>query len=717
VIGSLLEQRYRVDAFIARGGMSAVYRGLDTRLDRPVAIKVMDPRFAEDASFVARFEREARSAARVQHPNVVAVHDQGVDRGPAGSRVYLVMELVSGATLRDLITERGALPVPAAIAVMEPVLAALAAAHTVGLVHRDVKPENVLISADGMVKVADFGLVRAMHSPGTTNSRIILGTVGYLAPEQVTSGTADARGDVYSAGVLLHEMLTGRPPYQGDTALAVAYRHVNEDMPSPSTLAEGIPGPIDALVTRATRRDPAARPADAAEFLSLLRAVKAAAPIPDAAVPVPQPPRDRTRPVAAPVAVPVGSPVSSPVSSVAGSPVSSVAGQAEATVAVGAPAAAVPTTTGPAASTVTAAPPAAPPVATPVVAPVPPESDAEATVVNGIPPFSAAGPQGTRAMLRRDLDPAPPALPPQQPPEQSAEPGPRRRGPALWIVLGVLVVGLATIAVWWFTAGRWTEIPRVDGQDSGTAERVVREADLVVSVTRIKDNDVSRNTVIRTEPAGGGRALRGETVTVVVSDGRPVVPEFRAGISAQEAEGLIRSAELQPGRDDGRNAFDETVPKGAVVGFDPQPGTELAIGARVTIILSKGPPPKPVPDVRGKTREEAFAQLTEAGFEPYDATGVFAADVDAGRVVRTDPAANTKIAAEGNLRVGVVLSTAVTVPELFTRPVAEAQAMLQQLGLTLELLPLSNPGGAVVSQDPAVNTRVQPGSVVRVFAF
>lgn len=689
MIGALLEQRYRVDAFIARGGMSAVYRGLDTRLDRPVAIKVMDSRFAEDASFVARFEREARSAARVHHPNVVAVHDQGVDRGPDGSRVYLVMELVSGATLRDLITERGALPVPAAVAVLEPVLAALAAAHTVGLVHRDVKPENVLISADGVVKVADFGLVRAMHSPGTTNSRIILGTVGYLAPEQVTSGTADARGDVYSAGVLLHEMLTGRPPYQGETALAVAYRHVNEDMPAPSTLAEGIPGPIDALVTRATRRDPAARPVDAAEFLTVLRAVKAAVPIPDTAVPVPQPPQDRTRPVAGPVAIPIKAPT----------------GPAEATVAVNAAAITTTAHTGP-----------------PSAAPIASESDAEATVVNGIPAFSAAGPQGTRAMLRTNLDPAPsvpfpPHQPPHQPPGQAEEPPRRRLGPALWIVLGVLGVGLAAIAIWWFTAGRWTEVPRVDGRDSATAERVVREADLVVSVTRVKDNDVARNTVIRTEPAGGGRALRGERVTVVVSDGRPVVPEFRAGISAQEAEGLIRGAELQPGRDDGKNAFDESVPKGAVIGFDPKPGTELAIGARVTIILSKGPPPKPVPDVKGKTREEAFAQLTEAGFEPYDATGEFAADVDAGRVVRTDPAANTEIAAEGNLRVGVVLSTAVTVPELFTRPVAEAQAVLQQLGLTLELLPLSNPGGRVVSQDPAVNTRVQPGSVVRVFAF
>jgi serine/threonine-protein kinase len=246
--GALLEQRYRVDALLARGGMSAVYRGLDTRLDRPVAIKIMDPRFAADHAFVERFEREARSAAKIHHPNVVAVHDQGLD----GDHVFLVMELVDGGTLRDLITERGALGAPLALSIMEPVLAALAAAHRAGLVHRDVKPENVLIGANGVVKVADFGLVRAVASAGTTSSSVILGTVAYLSPEQVTTGAATARGDVYSAGILLYEMLTGGPPYVGDTPLSIAYRHVNDDVPAPGS---GLPA-VDELVARATRRDP-----------------------------------------------------------------------------------------------------------------------------------------------------------------------------------------------------------------------------------------------------------------------------------------------------------------------------------------------------------------------------------------------------------------------------------------------------------------------------
>ena len=213
MIGALLEQRYRVDALLARGGMSSVYRGLDTRLDRRVAIKVMDARFADDRTFVDRFEREARSAAKIHHPNVVAVHDQGVDRSPGGDLVYLVMELVDGGTLRDLITERGALDPPTALAVMEPVLSALAAAHRAGLIHRDVKPENVLIGHAGengaIVKVGDFGLVRAVHSAGTTSASVILGTVAYLSPEQVTTGAATETGDVYSAGIVLFEALTG----------------------------------------------------------------------------------------------------------------------------------------------------------------------------------------------------------------------------------------------------------------------------------------------------------------------------------------------------------------------------------------------------------------------------------------------------------------------------------------------------------------------------
>jgi serine/threonine-protein kinase len=287
LVGTLLDGRYRVGSVLARGGMSTVYRGTDARLQRPVAIKVMAPRFAADPAFLQRFEREARAAARLHHPGVVGVHDQGVDSSPAGERVFLVMELVEGGTLRDLLRQHGRLAVPLAVSVAEMVLSALAAAHREGLVHRDIKPENVLIGPGGVVKVADFGLVRAAAEASSSTGDIILGTVAYLSPEQVATGAADTRSDVYATGVMLFEMLTGAAPYPGETALSVAYRHVNEDMPAPSATGAAVPAPLDDLIVRATRRDPAARPPNAAAFLHTLQALRADLGIDRVPVPVP----------------------------------------------------------------------------------------------------------------------------------------------------------------------------------------------------------------------------------------------------------------------------------------------------------------------------------------------------------------------------------------------------------------------------------------------
>ena len=284
LLGVLLEGRYRIDAVIARGGMSTVYRGVDLRLDRPVAIKVMDPRFADDPAFLSRFELEARSVARLSHAGLVAVYDQGSDDG----HVFLVMELVEGGTLRELLHERGALSVPLAFSVLEPALAALATAHRAGLVHRDVKPENVLIAADGAVKIADFGLVRAVAAAGATAGSVILGTAAYLSPEQVSPGSADARSDVYSAGVLLYEMLTGVPPYSGDTPLSVAYQHVNTDTTAPSERVSGLAPELDDLVLRATRRDPSARFHDAGEMLAEVLELRRWLHIASVRVPLPQ---------------------------------------------------------------------------------------------------------------------------------------------------------------------------------------------------------------------------------------------------------------------------------------------------------------------------------------------------------------------------------------------------------------------------------------------
>ncbi|MGY2129324.1 Stk1 family PASTA domain-containing Ser/Thr kinase [Blastococcus sp. SYSU DS0617] len=268
VVGLVLEGRYRLEERVARGGMSTVYSATDLRLHKTVAVKVMAEHLAHDPTFVDRFTREARAAAMLSHPNVVGVSDQGSDQG----LVFLVMELVRGRTLRDLLTARGRLTVGEAFAVLEPVLSGLTAAHRAGIVHRDIKPENVLIGIDGVVKVADFGLARAVVGTGQTSQTggVLIGTVAYLSPEQLERGRADARSDIYAAGIVLYEMLTGHPPYGGDTPLAVAYQHVHHDVPAPSAEVPGLPWQVDELVGRGTRRDPAGRPIDAGAFLAEL---------------------------------------------------------------------------------------------------------------------------------------------------------------------------------------------------------------------------------------------------------------------------------------------------------------------------------------------------------------------------------------------------------------------------------------------------------------
>jgi beta-lactam-binding protein with PASTA domain len=274
LVGKVLDGRYVVRSRIARGGMATVYVGHDNKLDRQVALKVMHANLADDEGFVRRFIDEARHAAALSHPNVVAMYDQGTDEG----RVYLVMEYVAGRTLRDLLTERGRLGPREALQVMRPTLAALGAAHRAGLVHRDVKPENVLLAEDGQVKVTDFGLARAETASRQTKTGMLIGTVAYLAPEQVLSGDADARTDVYAAGIMLFELLTGCQPYQAGTPLAVAYRHVNEAVPPPSSVVPGLPPRLDALVADATDRDPARRPSDADRFHAVVGEVVQALP-------------------------------------------------------------------------------------------------------------------------------------------------------------------------------------------------------------------------------------------------------------------------------------------------------------------------------------------------------------------------------------------------------------------------------------------------------
>ena len=278
LVGHVLDGRYRINRKLARGGMATVYLADDLRLTRVVAVKVMHQGLGDDQDFTAKFDREARAAARLQHPNVVSVFDQGVD----GGRPYIVMEYVEGATLRHLITREAPFDPLRALDLLLPVAKALASAHEAGLIHRDIKPENVLISDRGQVKVADFGLAKAISAQTATATGMLIGTVSYIAPELVTHGKADPRCDVYAVGVVLYEMLTGQKPHTGENPIQVAYSHVHNSIPAPSAATKaswrdsrsGIPPYLDALVMAAAARDPEERPVDGRVLLDHLQAAR-----------------------------------------------------------------------------------------------------------------------------------------------------------------------------------------------------------------------------------------------------------------------------------------------------------------------------------------------------------------------------------------------------------------------------------------------------------
>ncbi len=558
--GTLLDGRYLLGSVIARGGMSVVHRGIDTRLDRPVAVKLMDPRLAADPAFRTRVQREARTAARIDHPCVVDVYDHGIDASdPADPTVFLVMELVDGGTLRDVLRSRGAIGVPAAFAVMDGVLSGLAQAHRLGMVHRDVKPENVLISAQRELKVADFGLVTAAAQAGQSHAGMILGTAAYLSPEQVATGSADSRSDVYAAGIMLYELLTGAPPYTGDTPLSIAYQHVHSDVPPPSLIAGDVPPELDELVLRATRRDPAARPPDAAAMLAELRALAIALEVPR--VPVPAPP---VRPIEEQVTEPQ-----------------------------------VPRPAGHAGTRAL------------------PRDEHGHTLV-GAPVEDAAAHARTARRGRRFF----------------------AAGIALVLVLA-LVVGLVA---WWMGSGRWTAMPALVGLDRAAAERALADADLVASITTEFDDAIAAGIVKTTDPAADARLLRGSTVTVTVSSGRPTVPEIVPGTPVADAEQAIRAAGLQPVRSASAREHSETAAEGTVVRTQPGAGTALNIGGAVTLVVSAGPKPKKVrvPSLIGMSFDEAEAELADRGLKAVERQRL-PFGLGSHNVVAQDPAPGTEV--------------------------------------------------------------------------
>lgn len=625
LIGRVLEDRYRIDRALAQGGMSTVYAGVDLRLDRPVAIKVMTPQYAADPSFLIRFEREARAAAKLDNPHVVGVFDQGRD----GDWVFLIMELVDGGTLRDLLRERRKLSPRVALAVLEGVLTALAAAHRAGLIHRDVKPENVLISYQGEVKVADFGLVRAVTSTTAMTGDVILGTVAYLSPEQVETGASDERSDVYSAGVLAYEMLTGAPPFVGDNALSVAYQHVHSTVPSVLDNAPEVASAVADVIDAATRSDPADRPRDGDDFLRRLRGARLQTGLSLATVPVPRSPGD----------------------SAAGSK-TRVADSAR--------------SGGQRAGGRTAIQPAS---NRPDKAPAPPPS--RTTV------------QLDRARRRRT----------------------RLIGVGVLLAVTVLAV---VLGIW--LANRFVSPPATEGKIGTAAAQAVAEAGLTPVVTTEYNNAVTTGRVVAMDPPADTELRRGDDVTLTISGGKPVVPAIEPGLALPLAETALRSVTLVPVTDPKKNVYDDNLTEGSVVETLPPAGETVLVGSSVLLVLSKGPAPQTVPQVAGKLAEDAENKLLVEGFTLAPQQTEFDANVPAGTVLGTDPAAGEE--RPRGTPVAVIVADSVTVPEVLPGAVDAVVAALEDEGFEVTVgtpvFDASVPGGDAVRIEPAEGTRIDP---------
>jgi beta-lactam-binding protein with PASTA domain len=657
IVGRVLEGRYRILRQLAPGGMSTVYSALDERLDRPVAVKVMSAALSMDPAFADRFAREARVAARLSHLNAVAVYDQGSDEG----HVFLVMELVQGRTLRDLLRERGALPPELAVSIMEPVLGALAAAHRAGLVHRDVKPENILLSDDGAVKVADFGLARAIEADeGSTRTGLMMGTVAYCPPEQISRGSADARSDVYSAGVVLFELLTGSAPYRGDSAMAVAYQHVNSDVPPPSSRRPGIPAQLDEIVLRATCREPAGRPLDAGALLAELHNARIDLGLP--VVGVPPRPQATTQDTQRIARVPH-----------AGSAMSATAMSATAM-----------TTTAP-----TPARPAA--------------HDLHHTTVQergrvepaGEGPGRGDRPRGAGGATRRR----------------------RSRRRTTIVVAVILLLGLMTgYGAWYLAVGRYHSVPNVAGDSRETAVQELRSAGFTVdsAIDQAYSETGAAGTVLGSRPDAGSHLLSGHSVRLVISRGaeRFVVPQV-AGRDYAAAEQAFAAIPVRLVRS---NTADPTgtIPPGQVIRTVPGPNAKVKRDSAVTVYVSTGPPIIAVPDVVGKVQDEASSALSKAGFK-VDATQDYSDTVPAGAVIRQDPAAKSPVAKFST--VNLVISRGppvVTLPQIRNgTPLILAEHRLEGLGLKVRVKRAF--GGfldTVVGMDPGAGTQVRLGSEV-----
>ncbi|OLT14783.1 hypothetical protein BJF80_12515 [Serinicoccus sp. CUA-874] len=608
----VIDGRYQVEAELARGGMATVYRARDLRLDRPVALKVMRPDLADDDSFVRRFVAEARAAARLSHPHVVGVYDQGED----GDLVFLAMELVEGPTLRDVVSDHAPLSTRRAMALLLPVAEALAEAHRHGLVHRDIKPENVLLAGgrESGVKVADFGLARAVSAAGQrATTEMLWGTAAYLAPEQVEHGAVDARADVYAVGLLLFELVTGRKAFPGGDPLRVAYEHVHGAVPRAGDVVPGLPEPVEELILRVAATDPADRPQDASALLVQLRAVVRE--LSDT---------ELDRVPAAPQAPAAGS------------------GAGDLTQVVG----------GGAGSTTKL-------------------------------PLAAARGEGHYARTTGNRTPTPRRADARTPREERARP--RRRGGVVLALLFVLLLGGGGYAAWWLLEGPGVHsaMPQVVDLPEDEARSLLDAEQLDPVISYAYSEDVPSGTVISAEQEPGTQVRHGTDVPLVVSQGpeRYDVPPL-AGLTLESATEALVAANLDLGEQS--REHHESEPEGRVLRTSPAAGDPLPPGAAVDVVISDGPAPVEVPEVTGRTEEEAVSALREAGLSvTVSPEQAFDDEVPEGSVVSQSPSAGQ---VERGSTVTITLSQGpelVTVPQVVGRQFSAAEEELAELGLVV----------------------------------
>lgn len=645
LIGRLIDQRYRVTRRLARGGMATVYVAQDERLERPVALKVMHPHLAESDDFVERFHREARAAARIVHPGVVSVFDQGVVSGQG----FLVMELIDGTNLRALLNAQGAFTIPQALRYTTDILEALRAAHRMGVIHRDIKPENILVPTDGPAKVADFGLARAVSEGSTSATGNMLGTVAYIAPEIVLTTEANARSDLYSVGIMLYEMLTGAVPWADESPLQIASHHVSEDVPSPSATLPWIPREIDDLVAALTARNPANRCADASDALDLV--ARAAASIPSDIA-------NRRAEVAH-------------EDSRSGSETTALNTEVMPTQLTQAmPAPAVTTATALPAATAVTTVHASTPTETPSAGELPAKMSTRAILLaviafllivaasfGGSWWWTEYGPGSYLTMptttgrdladVQADLGAIGLASSVEEEFSDDVQSG---------IVThsdpdGGSSVHKSTNVQLYVSKGiDMKDVPNVVGKGQDEASRTLADAGLALgAVTDAYSEEVPPGQVISQSVAAGTSLAHDSTVDVVLSKGREprTVPTLTgkgasAAKSSIEALGLVASP---------TEAYSDTVPEGQVISQQTREGSTVYRGDSVSYTVSKGPEMVTVPDVVGLQRQEAHDKLEGAGFtvqEDLILGGFF------NTVRSSDPAGGSKVKKGSTVTISIV---------------------------------------------------------------